>query len=54
MEINSKKIDELYQEWCGEHHTINSNKPVHDSAECTDFAKYCLRYGLLECRNLKG
>lgn len=46
MEINSKKIDELYKEWSGEHHTTNSNKPIHDSAECTDFAEYCLKYAV--------
>jgi hypothetical protein len=44
MEINRKKLDELYKEWSGEHHTTNSNKKVHDSAECTDFAEYCLKY----------
>ena len=48
MEINSKKLDELYKEWSGEHHTTNSNKPVHDSAECCDFAEYCLKYGMSE------
>jgi len=32
MEVNSKKFDELYKEWSGEHHTTNSNKKVHDSA----------------------
>jgi hypothetical protein len=48
MEINSKKLDELYKEWSGEHHTTNSNKPTHDSAECTDFAEYCLKYALSE------
>ena len=48
MEINSKKLDELYKEWSGEHHTTNSNKPTHDSAECTDFAEYCLKYAVSE------
>lgn len=48
MEINSKKLDELYKEWSGEHHTANSNKQVHDSAECTDFARYCLKYAISE------
>lgn len=42
--INSKKIDELYKEWSGDHHTTNSNKLVHDSSECTDFAEFCLKY----------
>ena len=46
--INSQKLDELYKEWSGEHHTTNSNKPVHDSAECCDFAEYCLKYGINE------
>ena len=46
--INSQKLDELYKEWSGEHHTTNSNKPVHDSAECCDFAEYCLKYGMDE------
>jgi hypothetical protein len=48
MEINSKKLDELYKEWSGEHHTTNSNKKVHDSAECTDFAEYCLKWAVSE------
>lgn len=48
MEINSKKLDELYNEWSGEHHTTNSNKQVHDSADCTDFAEYCLKWAVSE------
>jgi len=48
MEVNSKKLDELYKEWCGKHHTINSNRQVHDSAECIDFAKHCLKYAVRE------
>jgi hypothetical protein len=35
-----KHIDEYYKEWCGEHHTVNSCHPVHDSAEACDFAEY--------------
>jgi len=35
-----KHIDEIYKEWCGEHHTTNSCHPVHDSAEACDFAEY--------------
>ena len=35
-----KHIDEYYKDWCGEKHTTNSCHPVHDSAECTDFAEY--------------
>jgi hypothetical protein len=35
-----KNIDEYYKEWCGQHHTVNSGHPVHDSAEACDFAKY--------------
>lgn len=46
MEINSKKLDELYKEWSGEHHTTNSNKTIHDGSECTDFAEFCLKYAL--------
>ena len=44
VEISSKRIDELYKEWSGEHHTNNSCRPVHDSAEATDFAWYCMKY----------
>jgi hypothetical protein len=36
----SKTIDQYYEEWSGKHHTINACKPVHDSAECCDFAQY--------------
>jgi hypothetical protein len=36
-----KNIDEYYKVWlCGEHHTTNSEPPVHDSAEACDFAEY--------------
>lgn len=35
-----KHIDEIYKDWSGEHHAINCNRPVHDSAECCDFAEY--------------
>jgi rubrerythrin len=35
-----KNIDEVYKDWCGEHHTTNSGYPVHDSAEAQDFAEY--------------
>jgi len=35
-----KQIDEIYKDWCGEHHTVNSCHPVHDSAEACDFAEY--------------
>jgi len=35
-----KNIDEIYKEWCGEHHTTNSGHPVHDSAEVQDFAEF--------------
>lgn len=34
-----KNIDKAYLEWCGDHHTNNSNRKVHDSAECQDFAR---------------
>ena len=33
-------IDELYKEWSGVHHTVNSCKLIHDSAEVCDFAEY--------------
>ena len=49
--VDSKKLDELYKEWSGEHHTTNSNKQVHDSAECTDFAEYCLKYAFQEFKD---
>jgi calcineurin-like phosphoesterase len=35
-----KHIDEIYKDWCGEHHTTNSCHQVHDSAEACDFAEY--------------
>jgi hypothetical protein len=35
-----KQIDEIYKDWCGESHLINSGHPVHDSAEACDFAEY--------------
>lgn len=34
------KIDELYKEWCGEEHTTNSGRLVHDSSEAQDFAQF--------------
>ena len=50
MKIKSNKINELYEEWSGEPHTNNSNKQVHDSAECTDFAEYCIKYAVSKQR----
>lgn len=35
-----KHIDEIYKDWCGESHIINSCHPVHDSAAACDFAEY--------------
>jgi hypothetical protein len=35
-----KSIDEIYKEWSGVDHTVNSCHPVHDSAECQEFAEY--------------
>lgn len=37
---DKKHIDEIYKDWCGEHHTTNSSHPVHDSSEACDFADY--------------
>ena len=50
IEINGKTLDRLYKEWCGTHHTVNSNKPIHDSDECIDFAWYCLKVALEELK----
>ena len=35
-----KNIEEIYKDWCGGHHTVNSGLLVHDSAEACDFAEY--------------
>ena len=51
MEINSKKLDELYKEWSGEDHTTNISNEVHDSSECIDFAEFCLNYAIREGEN---
>lgn len=48
MEINSKKLEELYKEWSGEDHTTNISNEVHDSSECMDFAEFCLKYAISE------
>ena len=41
-----KSNDEYYKEWCGEHHTVNSGYPVHDSAEAVDFAEFYFKQRL--------
>jgi len=38
-----KTTDQHYKDWSGQHHTTNSGHPVHDSAECCDFAEYYFR-----------
>lgn len=48
-----KNINELYLEWSGKHHTINSGIAVHDSAEAMNFAEYCLRESKPETEPLK-
>ena len=34
------KIENLYEEWCGESKHVNDCKPIHDSSEAIDFAEY--------------
>ena len=36
-------FDKAYLDWSGDHHTANSNRNVHDSAEAMDFAEYCVK-----------
>lgn len=43
-----KHIDEHYKDWFGEHHTVNSCHPVHDSAEACDFAEYYFKQRIEE------
>lgn len=33
-------IEEAYKEWCGTDRLVNSNKEIHDSTECIEFAEY--------------
>lgn len=34
------KIEQMYEEWCGESRHINDCHPVHDSSETIEFAEY--------------
>lgn len=34
------KVQELYEEWCGEDRHANDCHPVHDSSETIEFAEY--------------
>lgn len=34
------KVQELYEEWCGEDRHVNDCHPVHDSSETIEFAEY--------------
>jgi hypothetical protein len=43
-----KNIDKHYKDWCGEHHTVNSCHPVHDSADACDFAEYFFKQRIAE------
>jgi len=49
-----KTVDEHYEDWSGQHHTRNSCRPVHDSAECCDFASYYHKYASGEERIRKN
>lgn len=46
-----KHIDEIYKEWSGVHHTVNSCHPVHDSEEACDFAEFYAKQALDEYSN---
>ena len=37
---NIDNIELIYTEWCGENRHVNDCKPVHDSTETIEFAKY--------------
>ena len=34
--------DKAYHKWSGDHHTTNSGRKAHDSADAMDFAQFCV------------
>ena len=48
LKLKPYDLDKLYLEWCGVEHVYHSCYPVHDSAACQDFARYCIEHGIEE------
>ena len=44
LEVNTKKLDDLFQEWRGNKSCYDNGRPVFDADELLDFAQFCLKH----------
>jgi hypothetical protein len=43
LEVNTKKLGEIYEEWRGNKSCYDNGRPVFEADELLDFAEYCLK-----------
>jgi len=44
LEINTKKLGEIYEEWRGNKSCYDNGRPVFEADELLDFAQFCLKH----------
>ena len=44
LTVNTKKLDEIYEEWRGNKSCYDNGRPVFEADELLDFAEYCLKH----------
>ena len=44
LEVNTKKLGEIYKEWRGNESCYDNGRPVFDADELLDFAQFCLKH----------
>ena len=44
LEINTKKLAEIYKEWRGNESCYDNGRPVFEADELLDFAQFCLKH----------
>lgn len=44
LEINTKKLGEIYKEWRGNESCYDNGRPVFEADELLDFAQFCLKH----------
>jgi hypothetical protein len=44
LEVNTRKLEEIYQEWRGNKSCYDNGRPVFEADELLDFAEYCLKH----------
>jgi hypothetical protein len=44
LQVNTRKLGELYEEWRGNKSSCDNGKPVFEADELLDFAEFCLKH----------